>query len=410
MAANAATAAAAKNVSQFWSSRNWLWTALIIYCAIKLTWAWQQHDFFRQVLYATILSQMPTTVLHELGHAFAAAMAGTMVTRIKLGLTQNPEGPHLSFRFLDFPWEIYALPVAGSVHHTYPTQADSFKSRAIFITAAGPLVSLTAALVGYAAYALAPSARSAPLLLGWGIANFVIFIFTIVPMSHRRGNKSKANDGLNVWRYLFMPREEVRKKSIAASTQAEALLVKEEAQQLSLDQLIARYDAAPESLGTLIALLDKLEDAKDPRQADYVTKLLSFPNLESAHLQLYLDISITRCLDEGLIGPNPHFDLLSQKVLELSGNSVTAQGTRGSVLIDLGRVEEGRAMLLDVLARTDSDVDKAYSNIFLALAEKYLGNLHQAREYARAATKFEPNCPALRRVADLLQPAAEPKL
>jgi hypothetical protein len=60
-----------------------------------------------------------------------------------------------------------------------------------------------------------------------------------------------------------------------------------------------------------------------------------------------------------------------------------------------------------VLEKTTSTIDKTYANIFLALAEKQQGNLNLAREHAEKAAQLDPNCPALKRVSDLLSPQPE---
>jgi len=100
-------------------------------------------------------------------------------------------------------------------------------------------------------------------------------------------------------------------------------------------------------------------------------------------------------------------DELSLELLEADPANISIRGTRASVLVDLGRIDEGNAMLKEVLEKTTSTIDKTYANIFLALAEKQRGKLESAHEYARNAAKTDPGCPALKRVSDLLSPAQE---
>jgi predicted Zn-dependent protease len=95
-------------------------------------------------------------------------------------------------------------------------------------------------------------------------------------------------------------------------------------------------------------------------------------------------------------------DELSRELLKANPESISVKGTRASVLIDLGRLEEGQAMLNEVLEKTEATIDKTYANIFLALGAKQQGKLDLSREYAEKAAKIDPTCPALKRVSDFL--------
>ncbi len=73
---------------------------------------------------------------------------------------------------------------------------------------------------------------------------------------------------------------------------------------------------------------------------------------------------------------------IGQMLLDALDNSVTCLGTRGSVLIDIGRIKEGRAILEEVLAKTESTIDKCYSHVVLAQAEEKGGNRKRATQLA----------------------------
>jgi hypothetical protein len=180
---------------------------------------------------------------------------------------------------------------------------------------------------------------------------------------------------------------------------------------LPLREAITHFESNPQRIATLLALVEKLNEERDPREGEYLLRLIDHPDVDYLNkrgLADLLDDYITRHLDEGTVDANAQFNQFFQKLNELSGISITTRGTCGSMLVDLGRAEEGKAILLDVLVKTGSETDKAYSNIFLALAEKQLGNLESARSYAQAAAKVGVECPALKRIADLL-PEAGPR-
>lgn len=239
------------------------------------------------------------------------------------------------------------------------------------------------------------------------IANGIILLSTIIPYRITHKGQPQLNDGLNVLKNMRLTETEMAHLRFHSKLQRDLPIEKEVLDKLSLDECVARSEAAPERIATLVHLVDKLVEAKDPRQEKYISKLIASPQLKPENLANFLDVYITRHLMEGTINGSLLFDQLSETLVQNSNQSITSKGTRGSVLIDLGRIEEGSAILKDVLRETTSTIDKSYANIFLALAEKQQGNLTLAREYAEKAAKIDPACPALKRVGDLLSPPSE---
>jgi hypothetical protein len=92
----------------------------------------------------------------------------------------------------------------------------------------------------------------------------------------------------------------------------------------------------------------------------------------------------------GLISGDPEFrkriDAWSQRTLELAPNVPTVRASRGSVLIDIGRCEEGKAMLSQ-FAAIEGSFDQLMTLISLARAEYALGNLAAAEALIKAASE-----------------------
>jgi hypothetical protein len=108
-------------------------------------------------------------------------------------------------------------------------------------------------------------------------------------------------------------------------------------------------------------------------------------------------------LTDGLIFADPTLrpmlDQWSLRAVQLGPEIKTLAGTRGAVLVELGRYQEGKA-LLEPLARADTTppFDTLMTEIFLAHAEHALGDAGAATELmtrARAAIAtqnlFRPN-------------------
>jgi hypothetical protein len=68
----------------------------------------------------------------------------------------------------------------------------------------------------------------------------------------------------------------------------------------------------------------------------------------------------------------------SQEAMRLADHSRTIQGTRGAILIELGKYEEGKQLLFPLTEPDNDPHDIAISNYYLAQADHRLGNSEQA--------------------------------
>jgi hypothetical protein len=346
-----------------------------------------------------LLFWIPAVLLHELAHAVTAKLSGGHVNVIKLGLTIHPSGKHVSFRFIGFNWEIYSAPLTGIVF-VFFTDPKRFRTQATLMTAAGPLASLIAAISGLLPIIYGNTAEP---LAGWFLVNTYFFLGTAVPSYRIRKRGTSQTDGYRIWKTWHLSTEEISKKCALGCLHLELQTEKDLISRLSVEEAIRRHESSPNSTATLLHLIDKLERLGDSRQNDYVMKLISDPQIAPINFTAFLDAYITRHLTADTIAKDSRFDFFSAKLVAVSNQSITAQGTRGAVLIDLGQIEEGKGTLKEVIENTREPIDKIYANIFLALAEKQAGNLEAAKNYARQATSLDPTCPALRRVDDLLR-------
>jgi hypothetical protein len=84
------------------------------------------------------------------------------------------------------------------------------------------------------------------------------------------------------------------------------------------------------------------------------------------------------------------------------------KGTRGTVLVALGRFDAGIELLLDSMSRADLANHKAQNACLLAEAEARRGNLETAWHYLGEARKLDPKCVLLKRAEAILQDAGIP--
>jgi tetratricopeptide (TPR) repeat protein len=343
--------------------------------------------------------------LHELGHAVAGVLMKGEVLSITLGRSPFPEGAHYDFKFFGWPCQIYAPPYAGSVQMAFLSNAH-FRTRVCLMIAAGPLVTLIASLPGLFLLEQHDISNWAALVLSWSAINAYLFLHAAIPYEGTKRGKKITNDGMQFLRTLALKDDEVLQKVMQNKLTRDYQAMAKTLSKCSADELISKYKSTLPPLPVLIALLDKLSEQDDPRFHEYLWKLLSHPDAPETFCSKIIDIYFTKQLAKAPPANQELAERLSVRLLQLN-DCLSTRGTRGSVLIDLGRIEEGKAMLKDVLIKTTSTIDKSYANIFLALAEKQEGNLTLAREYAEKAAKIDPDCPALKRVSDLLSSSTQ---
>lgn len=152
---------------------------------------------------------------------------------------------------------------------------------------------------------------------------------------------------------------------------------------------ILRISSGPIRNGTHAQLWSLwLERVYDPRNSDAFeasladclqrTPASAHPFiLDSAACRVFLRDEEDRRLDVA--------DRLSLRAFELAPESLTIRGTRGSVLVELNRLDEAAHLLEPVLEASEPGINRTYSALYLAILAKRTGDQSRARRLARIA-------------------------
>jgi hypothetical protein len=124
-------------------------------------------------------------------------------------------------------------------------------------------------------------------------------------------------------------------------------------------------------------------------------RLLSSPNVSGAERVYILDILASIVIVRGQKQYLTQADVWSQESMKLAGYSKTIRGTRGAILIELGRYEEGMRMLFQLTEPDNDPLDISISSCYLAKAEHRLGNNEQAWNWLKLAEKAGERVPEL---------------
>jgi tetratricopeptide (TPR) repeat protein len=128
-----------------------------------------------------------------------------------------------------------------------------------------------------------------------------------------------------------------------------------------------------EARDAFLALLSS-EEAKDPYR-----KYILYNNVA------YADVLLR---NPDLL---PEADRYSGEAIRQIGWESSVIGTRGAVLMETGRVEEGIHLLQKALADNREDSGKASDAFHLAVAEQRRGNEAESRRYLALARKYDPH-------------------
>jgi hypothetical protein len=339
--------------------------------------------------------------LHELGHACGATFMGGSIRYIQLGKQFKGKVPWRR-RFLGFDWLLYSFPLSGFVVGDFYT-TRYYRLRECVFVAAGPFVNLVLLLVGVAlSYQVRLESWSA-VNVGLILANAIILFYSIPPRNVYLNGGLTPNDGLLFYQTICCKSEDIAKRVAASEMFRRIRAEGAEVRALSLSELLAKHETEPDNFAVLWSLVYRLGKTHDTRYVDFLLILIDNPMLKRDYVPYLLDTYLTRQLDQGPPDRPDVTDRFSSRLLA-DEDSISTRGTRGAVLIDLGRIAEGRAMLDEVLTKSTSDLDKVYSRVFLALADKHEGDLDAARQHAEAASKLNVPCPARARIADLFAP------
>jgi tetratricopeptide (TPR) repeat protein len=346
------------------------------------------------------------TVLHELGHVIAARLVAFDVLAIELGHGQVSS----EFVSAGFRWRFRLVPVGG-IAFAIPMDAKWYRTRDSVFTLGGPMVNAMLMLIGF--LFLSFDAQVAETDFPFSpmkmlvFANAALLVYSLVPHEYQTERGKIPSDLLRLWQtwrqpapddrsvrysfYLFKGQEMCRRRDWG---EAEELLqkgLKEFPEDGTLRTLLAHV-----FLG-----LKRFEEARKI----YINLVNSNQGNPSALALLSNNVAYANLLlaDPALL---QEADVLSCSAHEAEPTSPYYQGTRGCVLIELGRIDEGVALLTSSFERHTEPVEKAEIACYLGIAASKQNNVPESRRWFGVARKLDDQCTLLDRECELRSIAA----
>lgn len=356
------------------------------------------------------LTWIVVVVPHELGHALGGLAVGLRLFTVSIGASGRVVRV---WRIVGYDVAIYSVVLGGGVLSA-PKDLRWVRLRKFISGSSGPLADVLL-IVG----ALTLLDRfSHQEVMFWVLSAFVYGVgfrlaYGLIPRMGWHKRRLIPNDGLNLLRIPRIPRETLE----AWHSTTFYLEVLEAIERDKLEAahvwLAKGMELYPKNTSNQFARIKILIHQRRHREARdaYLAALeqgeLSPENGAAVRCNVaWLDLLIgdRTLLDEA--------DRLSLQALEADPWTPGVKGTRGSVLIELGRIDEGIPLVRQALRENYEASNKAANACYLAIAMARGGDPHQAQAFLNEAKRRDPGYLLIERTERQLnqdQVATEPK-
>jgi hypothetical protein len=356
--------------------------------------------FFLEV--ALVLSVLP----HELGHAYVGKRIGWRIFKIFIGIGKTV----FKTKVLGIETEFRAIPLSGLVLAA-PRTIDHYRVKRFAFALAGPFANVILMLACLAAMGGSLTGfggivrHVAPLQMFF-VANLWIVIVNLWPRRVTTSFGKMHSDGLQLLNALKANPNRAA-ESHAAGFIWESVMCQEKNQfedaRSWLEKGLALY---PENLlllttqGGNLIYLGKFTEARE-------CFLKVLPRTDKQRLLRFIilnNIAYTNALIGGaeLLS---EADRYSAEALTNLSWLPSIKGTRGTVLMELGKLDEAVELLRVAMLTHDLPPNKAQNACLLAIAEARRGDLNAGRKYLDEARKLNPTCFLLSRAENVLNGA-----
>jgi tetratricopeptide (TPR) repeat protein len=356
------------------------------------------------VFLLTILLILP----HELAHALAGRLLGLRVFAILIGFGKTL----YTRRIGGIYWEARALPVGGfTVMGSPPVQ---FARLRIFLaTLAGPAIHalvLPPLFVGQILLALllpyAAPLRSLIGLLVW--ANVISLAGALFPAKSASAYGEVFSDGWRLFKIPFLSSAELHEHFASYYVQESVDAYRRgdlDAAKQWVEKGAALYPDDPIVLNGRGYILFQREEFAQARET-LVALLQSHNAMKPEHKFVVLNNIASADILIGDPSLLAEADRYSAEAYQNAPWAPPIIGTRGAVLVEMGQLDEGIALLQEAMAKNTEAQGKAFEACYIAIGEKRRGNVAEGRRYLDMARSLDPRCPQIARAANELAGAA----
>ena len=379
--------------------RTLTWTAVSV-CLLALQPTRPIGWFAANLLLLELVSLGVVIPIHEIGHAIAGRLVGLDVVAIVLGHGRTVWSGHVA----GVPIDVRAWPTVGGATLFGTTRSTWLRFRMFVAVLGGPLANV-ACLIGCSAWfglamwqdAGRVFAGLAP-LTGFWLANAYALLANLLPRRVQGANGANRTDGAHLLRLLWPRRIDFRglrlsadlrqwqKRRDGTTTSRRARSRRRCARHPTASPLASLVGIALVDAGSFArrVRLGRAGRAQEPALRALMQNNVAFADfmLDADELQREADARCFRAL------ALPTF--------------ASVLGTRGSVLLWLGRPEEGLPLLERSFAAHEVPRDRATNACALSMGYHARGDARAASRWIDIARRLDPRCRLLDRAAAMI--------
>ena len=384
------------------------WAMLVFIVAVLVSKEAQGTSFVQVLINwgVTVYVLIPLSVFaHELGHALAAVTCRFRLFSVELGW----HGKELfNCRILGTRWILRWFPESGLCRSASP-KLDHLRWRFFLVVAAGPLTNLLIiALIvlnkpSGTLLSLGPYLREFDLLYLLFWSNVFLLLSSLRKKDYCTSIGEVHSDGSQLLRLLKNDQKLLEESHKAYFIFTAADFLSKEQYSKAESALSQGLELYPNDVGLeitrcdILYRLDNIDLARDQlttilEKTDPKDSLL--PTIKN-NLAYYIAVL-------GDEQRYPEADILSTEALQAQEAASHVIGTRGSVLIRLGRAKEGLDLLNKSIKECTSEEGRGENLTWVAFAYWKLNAHDKARDYLQQARSLAPKFPLFDEVTRLL--------
>lgn len=330
---------------------------------------------------------------HELGHALAGMLVGVEIHEIELGVGREL----FTFNLGSIRFVIRRVAVMGVTRGNVRDLRHGRIKRLIYI-AGGPAADAAVLMIAL----MLVDGDPTPATPWLGSIIFIEAMFLLSDLTPRYVSLGDTRIGTDSQQII----ELIRGDSWRSWTTA----------MYAIGEILIRYGARPEDrpynfLRNRVPGLRLYDNAHKAfigdRYSDFieaVETILRDHDPTVAERGMLLDWLCNLVVINGLREYLPQADAWSLTALTLRPAMPTLTSTRGAILIEMGELDVGIAMLLPLIAGEHEEIDRTMSIAYLAKAHHRNGEHERALDYLDLATSLAPDNPVVMRIGREIAP------
>ncbi|WP_013325606.1 tetratricopeptide repeat protein [Gloeothece verrucosa] len=296
---------------------------------------------------------------HEMGHLLAAKTVGFNPYFVRVGT-----GPKiLQLKLFKSIFELRTYPSSG-ITYISNLSLDRLKPKLLLMYLGGPSVNCFFLLI----LNKICHSRLFNLDISWyiiiqGLAffEFLLLVTNLIPLESVLYGRSCPNDGKQIFNALTKNKQQLMQILLG--------LARYEASQSTT--VTPWFNKDLNKLQILFQAQTEFQQKNFEQAVNLLEQLLKAPELANRERIYLIDLLASIVINYGEKKYLSKAERWSAEALSLDNDIKTLQGTRGSILIELGKYQEGKEMLLPLTERENDAVDRFISCCYLAKADYF---------------------------------------